>query len=227
MTIQKIHVFELAGLGQAPFKCVGMYAIPSAGLAEKNPDAYNAALREMPTGYRCGTCNYCGHPIMNNYLINSADGKKFAVGCECVFKTGDTGLTTEAREIAKKIAREKRFQTMLARHEARQKAEEEKERQENGGFTLAELREIERKRQEEADREKAKILKPLADLLNDNQGGFRQSVALDMAKGQLPRGKGENIVLDILAKMAGRKGSRLYNAELERIEGIFDQVRAM
>ena len=34
------------------------------------------------------TCDYCGTGILYEYVIKSADGKVFVVGCDCVQKTG-------------------------------------------------------------------------------------------------------------------------------------------
>lgn len=75
----KIHVFEKAGLGQAPFKCIGCHvsqyqACPGAPLQPGS------------------SCDYCGTGIMNVFTIQGADGRTFKVGCDCVLKTGDAGL---------------------------------------------------------------------------------------------------------------------------------------
>lgn len=90
--LETIHCFEKRGLGKAPFKFVGVFEIPPASLAAANPEAYNAALRMMPRGFRCGTCNYCGMAIMTNCLVRSSDGKTFAVGSDCILKVGGAGM---------------------------------------------------------------------------------------------------------------------------------------
>lgn len=90
--MEKIHLFEQAGLGIAPFRCVGFASLPNRELAEKNPTAYNNALRDMPSGYHYGTCQYCSTALTNHCLIKSSDGKQFVVGSECVRKTGDRGM---------------------------------------------------------------------------------------------------------------------------------------
>lgn len=74
-----MHVFERAGLGNAPFKVVGSYemkwqACPGAPIQPG------------------GSCDYCGQGIMYAVAIRSADGQKFKVGSDCVHKTGDAGL---------------------------------------------------------------------------------------------------------------------------------------
>lgn len=103
-----IHCFEKAGLGKARFQCVGLYSIPSPSLAEKNPDAYNNALAMMPRGLGCGSCAFCGTAIMHNFIIESADGKRFVVGSDCVARTGDAGLIKEVKRERVRIAKEAR-----------------------------------------------------------------------------------------------------------------------
>lgn len=92
-----IHKFELAGMGKAPFKVVGFYALPSKSLAEHNPNAYNLQLKAMPKGVGIGSCSYCGIALVNNYILESKDGKKSVVGCDCVQKVGDTGFLKNQR----------------------------------------------------------------------------------------------------------------------------------
>lgn len=103
-----IHCFEKSGLGKAPFRCVGLFSLPSPSLAERNPDAFNNALRELPRGVGCGSCQYCGTAIMHNFLIQSADGMRFVVGSDCVARTGDAGLVKQVRAERLKVVREKR-----------------------------------------------------------------------------------------------------------------------
>lgn len=73
-----MHVFERAGLGKAPFRCIGM--------AEKfiqHPDGSTQAA---------GTCAYCGQGIRYVYTVMGRDRRPFNVGCDCVERTGDAGL---------------------------------------------------------------------------------------------------------------------------------------
>lgn len=58
---KQAHPFEIAGLGLAPFRCVGAYSLPSAEMAEKNPAAYQNALREMPKGWGIGDLRVLRH----------------------------------------------------------------------------------------------------------------------------------------------------------------------
>jgi hypothetical protein len=73
-----IHVFERAGLGKAPFRCVGFDECFIA-----HPDGTTQA----------GTsCDYCHTGIRYTCIIRSRDGRTFKVGTDCVAKTGDAGL---------------------------------------------------------------------------------------------------------------------------------------
>lgn len=79
--MDKKHVFEQAGLGLAPFRCVGVKELH-----------YGNASAGQDFG---GSCEYCGHYIRNGFFIESADGKHFVVGSDCVEKTGDKGMKKE------------------------------------------------------------------------------------------------------------------------------------
>lgn len=73
-----MHVFERAGLGLAPFRCVGFgesYIV--------HPDGTTQAS---------GCCAYCSTGIRYTCRIRSRDGREFVVGTDCVAKTGDAGL---------------------------------------------------------------------------------------------------------------------------------------
>lgn len=61
------HIFEAAGLGQAPFRHV----------------------RHDMDG---GCCEFCGTHLVYRFHLIGADGRKFFVGSECVKKTGDAGM---------------------------------------------------------------------------------------------------------------------------------------
>lgn len=52
-------------------------------------------------------------------------------------------------------------------------------------------------------------------------GAFLRSIANDLTQGTLPRGRGLDIVLEIIAKWSGRAGSKAYNARLAELEAKF------
>lgn len=90
------HAFELAGLGKAPFRFVGM--------SEKTFKAGD----QIKAG---GTCAYCSTGIRHCCHIVSADGKTFVVGTDCVNKTGDSGIIKAYKNSAeyRKYQRESRY----------------------------------------------------------------------------------------------------------------------
>jgi hypothetical protein len=222
-----IHKFEEAGLGIAPFKVVGIATIPSPALAEQNPDAYNNRLRDIPAGYGCGSCAFCGMPLMNNFLIKSADGHRFSVGCECVRKTGDAGMVDKVKAMKKEAERLKKHENREAKRLALLKAERDR----NGGFTDFEFNDAHRlNRAFDANiknRKRAEILKPLADRLRDYKQGFCDSVSDGLERGEIPFGRGCDIMIDILAKQAGRRNSKAYDSEYDVIANLIETAEAI
>lgn len=72
------HAFEVAGLGLAPFQFVG---------ASENVITYPDGSQKAG-----GCCDYCFTGIRLECHVQSADGKQFKVGCNCITKVGDVGL---------------------------------------------------------------------------------------------------------------------------------------
>lgn len=72
------HAFELAGLGRAPFRFVGM-----------SENAYRLPDGSSKAG---GSCDFCGTAIRWECRVQSADGNFFKVGCDCIAKVDDSGL---------------------------------------------------------------------------------------------------------------------------------------
>jgi hypothetical protein len=100
------HIFEISGCGVAPFKLVGYWQLPSTALLEANPEAYNIQMKSAPCSVGC--CRHCGMPLIHHYIIKDANGNLFAVGCECVMKTGDNGLIRDVEKTKKKVEKEAR-----------------------------------------------------------------------------------------------------------------------
>lgn len=93
MTTSAIHPFERAGLGRAPFRCVGFYE-----------SKYQAIPGDPSCPIQPGSmCDYCAAGIMNVFVIKSADGKEFKVGCDCVAKTYDACAKTELERDARRL----------------------------------------------------------------------------------------------------------------------------
>lgn len=122
-----LHTFEKAGLGTAPFRCVGMCEIPSSSLAASNPDAYRMAMADLPRGLSIGSCAYCGMGLKYNFIVMGATGRRFVVGSECVNRTGDAGLVKSVKGERSRIAAEKRV-ARNAKAAAERKAVYEAER---------------------------------------------------------------------------------------------------
>lgn len=67
------HPFDRAGLGKPPYRFLG-YECKTFRATPDSP---------LQVG---GSCDYCGTGIMHTFYIQSADGKRFHVGCDCVEK---------------------------------------------------------------------------------------------------------------------------------------------
>lgn len=66
------------------------------------------------------SCDFCGQGIQNAYTVESADGKRFKVGCDCIRKTGDKGLT--------KVVTDEEARKRRAKADAKRKAKWQRER---------------------------------------------------------------------------------------------------
>ncbi len=97
--MEKVHVFEAAGLGIAPFRFVGHHEERGGKVIELD----GVTVTVGSPGQPMGTCAYCGTGIAICCEIESSDGKKFVVGSDCVLKTGDKGLKVQVDEM-KRIA---------------------------------------------------------------------------------------------------------------------------
>lgn len=90
----RVHAWEAAGYGKAPFTVVGYHKEP-----------------------RGTACDVCGTGIIHVFSIASADNRQFVVGSDCVAKTGDAGLIGAVRLEEKRrreAAKEARRQAYLA-----------------------------------------------------------------------------------------------------------------
>jgi hypothetical protein len=72
-----IHIFQAAGLGQAPFR---LTTVTAEG----------------------GACQFCGTGIIFRFYLRGVDGRTFHVGSDCVMKTGDAGLIRVVEHEVKK-----------------------------------------------------------------------------------------------------------------------------
>jgi hypothetical protein len=165
-------------------------------------------------------------PIQNNYIIQDADGKIFSVGCECVLKLNeDDNLKDVVKEEKKRVLRVKRQEKVRQINLAacvKRDVERQAEKDRNGGLTDKEVAENAFK---EIIHSRVIQLIPIALLLNDGKGGFCQSIANDMMElGKVPSGRAFDIVIDILAKKKGRRGSKSYDIESDRVFEILNNI---
>lgn len=190
-TTNKVHIFEAAGLGQAPFRLVGM--------TEK---VYRAA---DGTTFACGTCAFCGTGIRYAFEVNGADGSKFVVGSDCITRIDDTVLVNQLKKIKRQQKEDKRAEEYRAHLQA--------QRDRNGGLTDIEMEEAAQKRHyEEIIKPAVEIVRPVIEALEFSKSDFGSSVAFELKLGQFPRGRGWDIACEIYAKhIAGRKGTEAYS----------------
>ena len=91
-----MHPFEKAGLGKAPFKCVGvtknLFTIPGVPEATKPGSS----------------CDYCATSITYEYWIVGATGSKFKVGCDCVLRTGSADSVQDFKKVKAQHEKAKR-----------------------------------------------------------------------------------------------------------------------
>lgn len=209
---EKLHPFEEAGLGQAPFVFVGI-----------TKNVYSAAPGHIQPG---GCCSYCSQGIMWECQIQSHDGKRFAVGLDCVRKLErvDNVLVNAMKRESLRLDRIAREAARKARYEAgrqRMESELDRQRQVNGGLTDSEVAERDRKAAEEAarsvwiERNRWLIL-----ILQGQDGEFCRSICDSLERGPVsglsPRAI--TILKDIYGKAHGRRGSKKYDAAVDEFE---------
>lgn len=107
VTEHGVHAFERAGLGKAPFRFVG----PEDQDLCYGERILNRAEYER-TGIRCatkpgGSCAYCGTYIVVMCNVESADGRSFHVGTDCIEKVGTAGMRRVVNETMAKRRRAK------------------------------------------------------------------------------------------------------------------------
>lgn len=86
-TCDRIHPWEKAGLGKAPFAWLGVFEDYGPHKVERDGITFETGAPGQPMG----CCAYCGQGIGECHQIRSADGKKFVVGCDCVRRIESEG----------------------------------------------------------------------------------------------------------------------------------------
>lgn len=98
-----IHPFESRGLGKAPFRYVGIQHQEISYGQRVIGSAGGVPITTKPGG----TCAYCHAYIVNMFNVESADGQRFHVGCDCIRKVdGALAKLVDADVKKDKAARE-------------------------------------------------------------------------------------------------------------------------
>lgn len=79
----KTHPFART-LGAGPYRIVGFFALILPSEANQGRNNFHMAPKDVS----CGTCAHCGTGIINNFIVQSGDGKKHAIGSDCIEKVG-------------------------------------------------------------------------------------------------------------------------------------------
>jgi hypothetical protein len=213
--------------GTAPFRFVGIWSAPSKALAEANPEAYNAQLRGKPECCHF-SCDHCGTSINNHCIIVDATGKRFTVGTDCVSKTNHTEVVSKVKLALRqkaKAARDAKRQAEQAARQAAYDAELQAQRDVNGGLTDDEVahKSAYAARKEQLARTAA-IVAPVVSVLDAAGGDFCYSIAQGYKNGYCPTGRAKDIVIEIVAKQSGKKGSAAYEAALDGAADLVESV---
>lgn len=205
-------------MGQAPYRFIAVWSAPSKSLQEANPAAYNVQMNNRPKVCRFA-CDHCGAGIEHHYIIRDANGSEFCVGSTCIDKVGAVLNLSDAEAAERKRQKELRQARAEAKREAKRiarEAELDAQRERNGGLTDRELAEQNRREQIRLEREANlnRFEYFISHLLSDG-GYFAKDLATSLKEGRQLYGRGVDIMLDIIAKSAGRRNSKAYNAKLE------------
>lgn len=105
--LAEVHKWEVAGLGRAPFRFIGM---------RENMWSPVPGVPAKPGG----TCAYCSNGIRYEFIVRDAGGKQFVVGSECIRAVEAKGsrLLTDAERAFKQTKKEKAWQALKARMDA-------------------------------------------------------------------------------------------------------------
>jgi hypothetical protein len=104
-TTTAIHCFEEAGLGKAPFRYVGIVDQQISHGDRVIGQVGGIAVTTKPGG----SCMYCSRAILYMFNVESADGKTFHVGSECILKTGDKGLIVRVQSALRDLEKKRRL----------------------------------------------------------------------------------------------------------------------
>jgi len=212
-------------------------------MAEANPVAYCAAVASAPAG--AGTCSHCGTGILHHVVIEDANGDRRFIGSDCATKVGfDRRQLSDRLTHAQLEERQRRVDAIdwsifqSGKYAGRAVADVFLDDQDyvvwycgqsnrTAEVCRAVCADLFAQRQADADSQRAVLVNVLGEgFLSHHAGadGFLGSVCSDILAGRLPAPRALYILIEISAKACGRKGSKAYNAELERLESALASV---
>lgn len=204
-----LHPFEAHGLGQSPFHYAGFQVMVTK------------------EGQPSGTCNYCFTGIKYAAIIQSSDGKRFVVGCECVRKLDhkSNAILTPMERDFKRFKRDEKlrkqreeWEANRAKQIAEREAEEAKQRLVNGGLTDWELEQKNKLiKEQEAIKFYSQKNEWILTRLSLKNGQFAADMYQRLQASDINNlsDNCKRIVAEIYAKSFGRSGSKKYEAALD------------
>ena len=113
-TTDRVHPFERAGLGRAPFRFVGVeYKVGPIRMLDADGNPTNTMVGSP--GQPMGTCDFCGQALVECCSVRSADGKTFTVGNVCIDKTRDKRIADPMKVALRKARLAKKHERDAAR----------------------------------------------------------------------------------------------------------------
>jgi hypothetical protein len=145
-----------------------------------------------------------------------------------VLKTTHTEVVSKVKLALKQKAKAVREAKRQAEQQARQAAydaELQAQRDANGGLTDDQVayKKAYEARKEQLARTNA-IVAPVVSVLDAAGGDFCFSIAQGYRNGLLPQGRAKDIVIEIVAKQSGRKGSAAYDAALAGAQELVESI---
>ena len=106
--IKRVHPFEIAKLGVAPFRPAGSYIDQGPKKIKIN----GVELESGAPGQPMGSCDYCGRGILICFRVKDSTGRSFVVGSKCIEKTTHKGhpVYTAVQKVKRARAKEQRDQ---------------------------------------------------------------------------------------------------------------------
>ena len=188
--------------------------------------AFNGKGKALTNG-TCDRCGGQGGATSGSWMAYDPGG--MAGNC---FKCLGKGVVTMRAYTKKEYDalarnRERAAEKRAAKWEAAKEARFEAQRERNGGLTDAELDDKIMAEREAKKKLLIKLLSPLGEAIEDGKGGFCDSIGRDLQRGNTPAGRGAFLVCEILAKKEGRKNSKAFEAEFDRIEKVLEKAKEL